>query len=73
MRFNSLIYFITVCVVLTLLVGWLVVYLLRCGTVRLFTQMRVKLEVVGVEFDADQCELRVKGRNIQENEFIKVL
>ena len=30
------------------------------------------LSVEGIEFDTSACELRVKGRNIQENQYVKV-
>ena len=30
------------------------------------------LSVEGIEFDTSACQLRVKGRNIQENQYVKV-
>ena len=30
------------------------------------------LSVENIEFDTSACELRVKGRNIQENQYVKV-
>ena len=35
-------------------------------------QMRLKIEVVRIEFDVEQCSLRLNGRNVEENEYIKM-
>ena len=35
-------------------------------------QMRLKIEVVRIEFDVEQCSLRLNGRNVEENEHIKM-
>ena len=34
--------------------------------------MRLSICVEKVEFDAEQCSLRVNGRNVTENEFVKL-
>ena len=34
--------------------------------------MNVKLRVERVEFDSETCTMRINGRNVEENEFIKV-
>lgn len=34
--------------------------------------MRLKIEVEKVEFDAEQCTLRINGRNTQEHEHVKL-
>lgn len=31
------------------------------------------LSVEGVEFDTMACTVRIKGRNIQENQYVKVM
>ena len=36
------------------------------------TRMTIKIQVEVIEFDSEQCSLRLKGRNIEENEYIKV-
>jgi protein pelota len=33
---------------------------------------KVEIEVVLIEFDAEQCSLRIKGTNVKENEFLKL-
>lgn len=35
-------------------------------------KFRIQIEVVKVDFDVEQCALRLNGRNIQESEFIKM-
>ena len=39
-------------------------------TNRIRTMLTVSVE--GIEFDTAACELRVKGRNVQENQYVKV-
>ena len=34
--------------------------------------MKLKIKVERIEFDAEQCSLRLNGRNIEENEFVKM-
>ncbi len=34
--------------------------------------MTLKIEVERVEFDAEECSLRINGKNVQENEHIKL-
>lgn len=38
----------------------------------LLDQMTIHIRVVNVEYDAEQCALRVNGRNVEESEYIKV-
>jgi protein pelota len=33
---------------------------------------RISIDVQKIEFDAEQCSLRINGRNVTENEFIKM-
>lgn len=42
------------------------------GSVKNRMHMKVKLQVEKVEFDAEQGSLRINGRNVQENEHIKM-
>ena len=35
-------------------------------------QTRVMIQVDRIEFDAEQCALRLNGKNVKENEFIKL-
>lgn len=41
------------------------------GSNRVRTTLTIKIE--GIEFDTQACMLRVKGRNIQENQYVKVI
>ena len=34
--------------------------------------MKLKIKVERIEFDAEQCSLRLNGRNVEENEFVKM-
>ena len=34
--------------------------------------MKLKIEVERIEFDAEQSSLRVSGRNVEENEHVKM-
>lgn len=42
------------------------------GSVKNRMHMKVRLQVDKIEFDAEQCSLRINGRNVQENEYIKM-
>jgi len=42
------------------------------GSVKNRMHLKVKLSVEKVEFDSEQCSLRINGRNVQENEHIKM-
>lgn len=35
-------------------------------------KFRIHIEVVKVDFDVEQCALRLNGKNVQESEFIKM-
>jgi stalled ribosome rescue protein Dom34 len=35
-------------------------------------KMNLKIKMERIEFDSEQCSLRVTGRNVEENEFVKV-
>ena len=34
--------------------------------------MKLKIKVERVEFDMEQCSLRLNGKNVEENEFVKL-
>jgi protein pelota len=34
--------------------------------------MKLKIKVERIEFDAEQCSLRLNGRNVEENEHVKL-
>ena len=34
--------------------------------------MTLKIQVEKIEFDAEKCALRLNGRNVEENEFVKM-
>jgi protein pelota len=42
------------------------------STVKQRMNMKLKIKVERIEFDAEQCALRINGRNMQENEFVKM-
>lgn len=35
--------------------------------------MNLTIKMERIEFDSDQCSLRVTGRNVEENEYVKVI
>ena len=42
------------------------------STAKTRIQMHLKIKVERVEFDAEKCALRVSGKNVEENEFVKM-
>ena len=42
------------------------------STTKTKTRMRLKIRVKAIEFDAEKCSLRLKGRNLTESEHIKM-
>eukprot|EP01041_Mallomonas_annulata_P003773 gene3773-7490_t len=36
------------------------------------TRMKLKIQIELIEFDSEQCSLRLKGKNIEENEYVKM-
>ena len=42
------------------------------ATTKKKVNMRLTIEIERIEFDSEQCSLRINGRNMEENEYVKM-